>query len=411
MQAQERMIAAGIVRTAINRNTCRIVAMFKWGVRQELIPPTTHQALMTVGGLRRGRSKAAEADPVRPVPEGDFRSALDEMTPTVAAICRLLHLTGMRVSEARLMVWDDVDRSVNPWRYEPASHKTAYHGKRRIVFLGPQAQLVLRPYLADRGFVFRSNPMFNRPYTLHGLGASVYRACDVAGVDRWSPGRLRATYSVGSLGAVGSTLLLAGRITLIESLGGILIGGTLAITAALIASCWGVAGRALIPFAVAFNAVPTIIFAPIMNNWFGTINPLSNMMVVVTLVYYPIMINVYRGLTRLDRPKLELMQSLGASERDIFTKLRLPNALPYFFNALKLAATLSVIGTVVAGYFGGPLAALGVWILNQAVYFKFTSAWAGIAVACAIGIFFYLVITIIEHRVISWHESIRSGKQ
>jgi len=64
------------------------------------------------------------------------------------------------------------------------------------------------------------------------------------------------------------------------------------------------------------------------------------------------------------------MTSYGASQAAIFRKLRVPNMLPYFFNAMKLGATLSVIGTVVAGYFGGQRAALGVWILNQVILFN-----------------------------------------
>ena len=195
--------------------------------------------------------------------------------------------------------------------------------------------------------------------------------------------------------------------TMTEATGGLTIGTISGILGALIAARWNITGRALIPFAVGFNAVPTLIFAPIMNNWFGSINPVSNMMIVVTLVYYPMMINVYRGLTRIDQSELELLRSYGASEFDIIFKLRLPNALPYFFNAMKQGTTLSVIGTVVAGYFGGPRLALGVWILNQAAMFNFPDAWAGILVACGIGIGLFIIVTVIERLLIPWHASVR----
>src|SRR6185295_17245315 len=95
-------------------------------------------------------------------------------------------------------------------------------------------------------------------------------------------------------------LWVAAQMALTESIGGLIIGNILAITAAMLAVRWKIARKALIPFAVAFNAVPTLVFAPIMNNWFGSVNPLSKMMVVVTLVYYPIMINVVRGLTQVN---------------------------------------------------------------------------------------------------------------
>lgn len=200
------------------------------------------------------------------------------------------------------------------------------------------------------------------------------------------------------------------QMALTESLGGLIIGSVLAITGALVAVRWNVAARALIPFAIGLNAVPTLVFAPIMNNWFGSINPLSKMMIVVTLVYYPILINVVRGLTQVDAGALELMRSYGASEQQIFLKLRVPNTLPFLFNALKLSATLSVIGTVVAGYFGGQRTALGVWILNQVILFKFPPAWAGIFVACLIGIGFYIVVSLIERALMPWHSSVR-GEQ
>jgi NitT/TauT family transport system permease protein len=204
-----------------------------------------------------------------------------------------------------------------------------------------------------------------------------------------------------------TSLGVSARMALWEAFGGLVIGSVLAISAALIAVRWNVARKALLPFAIGFNAVPVLVFAPIMNNWFGSINPLSKMMIVVTLVYYPIMINVVRGLTGVDPLSLELMRSYGASNFAIFRKLRVPNSLPYLFNAMKLSATLSVIGVVVAGYFGGARAALGVWILNEVVLFRFPSAWAGILVACAIGIGFYLIVSFVERLVMPWHESMR----
>lgn len=216
---------------------------------------------------------------------------------------------------------------------------------------------------------------------------------------------------IQAFGANTEQLQSAAELALYEAFGGLLIGSFIAITAGLIAVRFDIARRALIPFAIGFNAVPVLVFAPIMNNWFGSISPLSNMMVVVTLIYYPIMINVVRGLTQVDPERLELMQSYGASEWEIFSRLRFFNGLPYLFNALKLSATLSVIGTVVAGYFGGPRTALGVWILNEVVLFRFPSAWAGIIIACSIGIFFYVIISIIERFAMPWHESIRGNAE
>ena len=193
-----------------------------------------------------------------------------------------------------------------------------------------------------------------------------------------------------------------------EAVGGLALGITLALVGSLLAVRWQVARRALLPFAIGLNAVPMIIFAPIMNNWFGSISPLSNMMIVVTLVYYPVLINLVRGLTQVEQGALDLMLSYGARPLDIFWKLRVPNALPYFINGLKLSATLSVIGVVVAGYFGGPRNAIGVWILSEAAVFRFPSAWGGVLIACAVGITLYVLVLILERVLIPWHTSLQN---
>src|SRR5216117_1050060 len=170
---------------------------------------------------------------------------------------------------------------------------------------------------------------------------------------------------------------------------------------------WATASRALLPFAIAANSVPIIAFAPIMNNWFGILNPLSKMMVVAVLVFFPIMINTLRGLTLVDQGSLELMRSYAASELSIFAKVRVPNALPYIFTALKMSATLSLIGAIVAEYFGGARSVLGQFIITEAAFFRFANAWAAIVIASAASIAFFLIIVAIERVAIPWHSSAR----
>ena len=113
------------------------------------------------------------------------------------------------------------------------------------------------------------------------------------------------------------------------------------------------ARASLLPLAIAANAIPIIAFAPLMNNWFGLLNPLSKMMMAAVLVFFPVMANVTRGLVQVEPSALELMRSYAASEWTILRKVRIPNALPYFFTALKVATTLSLIGAIVGEYFGG----------------------------------------------------------
>ena len=109
----------------------------------------------------------------------------------------------------------------------------------------------------------------------------------------------------------------------------------------------------MLPLAVAAGAIPIIAFAPLFNAWFGLLNPLSKMMMAAVLSFFPVMANMTRGLSGVDPSSLELMRSYAATEGEILRKVRIPNSLPYLFTALKLASTLSLIGAIVAEYFGG----------------------------------------------------------
>jgi NitT/TauT family transport system permease protein len=202
-------------------------------------------------------------------------------------------------------------------------------------------------------------------------------------------------------------LVHIGWFTTKEALGGFFIGSTLGILVALATARWTTASESLLPFAIAANSVPIIAFAPILNNWFGIDNPLSKMMIVAVIVFFPVMINTTRGLTLVNPNALELLRSYAANEYQVLFKLRVPNALPYTFSALKVAAALSMIGAVVSEYFGGNRSALGVFITQEAAQFRFDRSWSAIIVACIVGITFYLVIVTAEKLVIPWHASVR----
>jgi NitT/TauT family transport system permease protein len=211
----------------------------------------------------------------------------------------------------------------------------------------------------------------------------------------------------GALVAEWDTLVEAGTNTLIEAAGGFAIGLTAGLAVALATSRFALARAALMPFAIAANAIPIIAFAPIMNNWFGVTSPVSKMMIVAMLVFFPVMINTVRGLTSATPASLELMRSYAAGEMTVLRKVRVPEALPYFFTAIKVGATLSLIGAVVGEYFGGTTVALGRFIVENASFLRFAEAWAAIIVAAALGIGFYLVIIGLERLLMPWHESLR----
>ena len=197
-------------------------------------------------------------------------------------------------------------------------------------------------------------------------------------------------------------LLNAGWYTFQEALGGFVIGSGAAILLALVLARWRPLGRALMPYAIAANAIPIIAFAPITNAWFSPLTKTSKMVIAAVLCFFPVLVNTLRGLTSVHPSSLELMQSYAASQRTIFLRVRIPTALPYIFTALKVASVLAMIGAVVGEYFGGSFEALGVLIRSRAQIFAFEDAWAAIFVAAAFGIAFYLAIALVERIVLRW---------
>jgi NitT/TauT family transport system permease protein len=200
----------------------------------------------------------------------------------------------------------------------------------------------------------------------------------------------------------------AGIYTFSEALGGFVIGCTLAVLAAIVLARFRALGRALMPFAIAANAVPIIAFAPITNQWFGPLEKTSKMAIAAILVFFPVMVNTLRGLTSVRPSSIELMRSYAAGEVEIFRRVRLPNSLPYLFSALKVATVLAMIGAIVGEYFLSSQEALGFQIRNSAALFQFELAWAAITVASVLGILFYSSVALVERLTMGWHPSSRT---
>ena len=205
------------------------------------------------------------------------------------------------------------------------------------------------------------------------------------------------------------TLRVAAQNTLYEALGGLVIGVTGGVLTAFAVSRWARVREAVLPIAIGASAVPIIAAAPIMSNWFGILNPFAKMAIVILLVFFPMLINVARGLTQVDPSALELMEASAATPGQVLRKVRIPNALPYFFTGLKVCTTLSLIGAVVAEYFGGSNDVLGRVIVQSSSRLRFDIVWAAIAVAAISGIVLYLVAIAVERVVIPWHASQRVG--
>jgi integrase len=144
---RQELVRADLCRNEVNKRVGMIGRAFRWGVENELVPPSVHQALKAVAGLRRGRSEARESKPVRPVPEAHVDAIRQHVARQVWAMIELQRLTGMRSGEVSSMRTRDLDTSGRVWVYTPESHKTEHHGRERPIYIGPRAQAILRPWL------------------------------------------------------------------------------------------------------------------------------------------------------------------------------------------------------------------------------------------------------------------------
>lgn len=144
---REHWITEGHARKTINDQCGRIKRMFRWAVSEELIGAPCYQALASVAGLSAGRTEAKESEPVKPVAVDVVERTLPHLSPVVADMVRFQLLTGARPAEVCKMRPADIDRTNPVWEYIVPDHKTVHHGRDRIVYIGPEAQKVVLPYL------------------------------------------------------------------------------------------------------------------------------------------------------------------------------------------------------------------------------------------------------------------------
>lgn len=228
---RQTIIDADLCRTTINARVNRIRRIFKWGVESHLVSATVLHSLQAVAALKKGRCAARESEPVKPVPAAHVEAVFPFVSRQVCAMVQLQLLTGMRPGETTIMRGCDLDTTDKFWVYVPGSHKTEHHGHQRIIYVGPRAQQIIRPFLRSEitGYLFspkdamdefwrklrasRKTPVTpsqakrtrrqdpqktpGEHYTTQSYGYAITKACGKAGVSPWSPNQLRhntATY-------------------------------------------------------------------------------------------------------------------------------------------------------------------------------------------------------------------------
>jgi NitT/TauT family transport system permease protein len=164
--------------------------------------------------------------------------------------------------------------------------------------------------------------------------------------------------------------------------------------------------RGLLPIGNFVAALPIVGLAPILVMWFG-FDWQSKAAVVVVMVFFPVLVNMVAGLQASERMQRDLMATWGASYWQSLWKLRLPAAMPFIFNGLKIASTLALIGAIVAEFFGSPVYGMGFRISTEVGRLGLDMVWAEIAVAALAGSALYGLVTLLERWVTFWHPSQR----
>ncbi|RCW84584.1 ABC transporter permease [Phyllobacterium bourgognense] len=165
--------------------------------------------------------------------------------------------------------------------------------------------------------------------------------------------------------------------------------------------------KGLLPVGNLVAALPVVGIAPIMVMWFGSYWE-SKAAVVVIMTFFPMLVNTVAGLAASGAMERDLMRTYGSSYTQTLFKLRLPAAMPFIFNALKINSTLALIGAIVAEFFGSPIVGMGFRISAEVGRMNVDMVWAEIFVAALAGSLSYGLITLIERAVTFWHPSYRT---
>ncbi|MEL7151554.1 MAG: ABC transporter permease [Pseudomonadota bacterium] len=190
------------------------------------------------------------------------------------------------------------------------------------------------------------------------------------------------------------------------ALSGYLIGASAAFLTAIAIDRSRFLTAGLLPIGNFVAALPIVGIAPILVSWFG-FDWQSKAAVVVVMVFFPILVNTVQGLAEASAMQKDLMRTYAAGYLQTLLKLRLPAAMPFIFNGLKIATTLALIGAIVAEYFGSPTRGMGFRISTGVGSLSIDLVWAEIAVAALTGSAAYGLVAFFEKRVTFWHPSQR----
>jgi len=207
----------------------------------------------------------------------------------------------------------------------------------------------------------------------------------------------------------GKTLLADFYQTFVRSaIPGFIMGSGAGFIVAIAADKTPFLQRGLIPIGNFFSAIPMVGIAPIMIMWFG-FDWQSKAAVVAIMTFFPMMVNTLVGLSETDKIDRDLLHTYATNYWRELLSLRLPNAMPFILNALKINSTLAMIGAIVAEFFGTPIVGMGFRISAEVGRMNIDMVWATIAIAALTGSIFYGVFALLERKLTFWHPSMRKS--
>ncbi|ODT60467.1 MULTISPECIES: ABC transporter permease [Paracoccus] len=239
--------------------------------------------------------------------------------------------------------------------------------------------------------------------TIIALWEMIVRAYAIPTVILPAPSQIAVSFAAntGILWTDFVQTILKGALT------GWLIGAAAAVLTAIAIDRSPFLQRGLLPIGNFVAALPIVGIAPILVMWFG-FDWQSKAAVVVVMVFFPILVNMVAGLKATDAMQRDLMASWAAPYGASLWKLRLPAAMPFLFNGLKITTTLALIGAIVAEFFGSPTRGMGFRISTAVGRLDLPLVWAEIVVAALAGTLFYGLVALIEKKVTFWHPSQRN---
>lgn len=234
------------------------------------------------------------------------------------------------------------------------------------------------------------------------LWEGVTRGLNVSPIILPPPSRIAQTFAENL-----DILWLDFRQTVLKgALSGFFIGCAAAFAVSIIVDRSPFLQRGLLPIGNFVAALPIVGTAPILVGWFG-FDWQSKAAVVVVMVFFPMLVNTVQGLQETSGMQRDLMRTYAAGYWQGLWKLRIPAAMPFIFNGLKISTTLALIGAIVAEYFGSPTRGMGFRISTEVGRLNIDMVWAEIAVAALAGSAFYLLVVALEKGVTFWHPSQR----